>query len=116
MSPRTTNTPDDLDLDPTQRTPTDEGDEYVLNRATQNTSDASVAADTTDSIVESASLKPNSTLHNGSDRIADQAPPETPRSQVGLLVNDELEQALKECQEKVRRIAKECRMKNTKFR
>ncbi|KAF9480349.1 cysteine proteinase [Pholiota conissans] len=42
--------------------------------------------------------------------------PQAPKAQVGLLVNDELELALKECKEKVERIAKQYRAANKKFR
>jgi hypothetical protein len=37
-------------------------------------------------------------------------------SKVGLLVTDELEKALIQCRDTVRRIAKDCRGKNRKFR
>lgn len=38
------------------------------------------------------------------------------QEKAGLLVTSELDKALAECQEKVARIAKECRLKNRKFR
>ncbi|KAF9009888.1 hypothetical protein BDQ17DRAFT_1347079 [Cyathus striatus] len=38
------------------------------------------------------------------------------QQQAGLLVTNELNKAIEECREKVRRISRECRMKNRKFR
>ncbi|KAH9479920.1 Calpain-9 [Psilocybe cubensis] len=43
-------------------------------------------------------------------------PSTPPPPQVGLIVTEELQQALKDCKEKVERIAKECRAANRKFR
>lgn len=116
MFTQTPSTPDDLELNPTRRNPVtpDEGNGDVSNHATPDILDVSRPADTSDAI-EGVALRPNAT-HGSSKPTADQAPAEAPKSQVGLLVNDELEQALKECQEKVKRIAKECRTRNTKFR
>ncbi|ESK91527.1 cysteineproteinase, partial [Moniliophthora roreri MCA 2997] len=46
----------------------------------------------------------------------DQASYKQRADKAGLLVNDELEKALEECKQKVARIAKECRLKNRRFR
>lgn len=63
--------------------------------------------------MEFAEAKPPSRSSTGADTSFPSNPPPV---QIGLLVTDELEQALKECKEKVERIAKECREGNRKFR
>lgn len=39
-----------------------------------------------------------------------------PKEQVGQLVTDDLQKALTECKERVEKIAKDCRLKNRKYR
>lgn len=63
-------------------------------------------------VVEHTALPTPTTLNT----LVPASPTQAPKAQVGLLVNDELEQALKECKEKVERIAKEYRAANKKFR
>jgi hypothetical protein len=63
-------------------------------------------------VVEHTVLPTPTTL----DTLVPASQTQAPKAQVGLLVNDELEQALKECKEKVERIAKEYRAANKKFR
>jgi hypothetical protein len=63
-------------------------------------------------VVEHTVLPTPTTL----DTLVSASQTQAPKAQVGLLVNEELEQALKECKEKVERIAKEYRAANKKFR